>query len=594
MASRFGPTHWLKLMNAAMRFRGRNAVFGETGNMMTAAAVKFDSGDAGPTSDELAAGTKLLFGQYTITSFVNSGGFGIVYLAINSLDRTVVIKECFPSAYCRRIGEVVGARSRAQADELRSAVRHFVQEAVTLSQLSHPNIVKVHQVFECNETAYMAMDYIKGYDLLQTVEGSAPPLSPKEIIAHLNTMLDAIGHVHAQGLLHRDISPDNMILDVEKGHPVLIDFGASRKEVTRKSRAVSGLRVVKDGYSPQEFYVSGSKQAPCSDLYALAASFYHLITGETPKTSQERLSAIASREGDPLRSLTGRFRGYPVEFLRAIDKAMSIFPRDRLQSVDEWRAMLGGTLPEAKSAPAPAVTPVPAPAAQPAAAPVIAAKAPSAEVAPAVTTAEVAAPAVAAPAAAPVTADPEPPAPAAAASMPTPAPAALAMSSPAAAAPAPTARRGNSLHSPKDVLVMAAAATLLLVGLLSLPDLVPKVGGKAVQPGASVAAANAGQTGERFPVVNAVRLPNGIAFESVETATGMMTVVATVPKGADTDLQVGDVLLVYAASGETLGTDSALGDILKREFALGISSYSFVVRRGDSTIDAGFRLGDAG
>jgi len=79
------------------------------------------------------------------------------------------------------------------------------------------------------------------------------------------------------------------------GQPVLIDFGASRKEVTRKSRALSGLRVVKDGYSPQEFYVSGSKQAPCSDLYALAASFYHLITGETPKTSQERLSAIAAQ-----------------------------------------------------------------------------------------------------------------------------------------------------------------------------------------------------------------------------------------------------------------------------------------------------------
>ncbi|MFM7446790.1 MAG: serine/threonine protein kinase, partial [Tabrizicola sp.] len=261
-------------------------------------------------------GTQLLFGQYTITSFVNSGGFGIVYLATNSLDRTVIVKECFPSTYCRRVGTTVGPRSRGQADDFRAAVRHFVQEAVTLSQLNHPNIVKVHQVFECNETAYMAMDYVEGYDLLQTVEGSAPPLTPKEIIAHLNTMLDAVGHVHAQGLLHRDISPDNMILDVAKGQPVLIDFGASRKEVNRKSRAVSGLRVVKDGYSPQEFYVSGSKQSPCSDLYALAASFYHLISGETPKTSQERLSAIAGREGDPLRPLAGRFLGYPTEFLR--------------------------------------------------------------------------------------------------------------------------------------------------------------------------------------------------------------------------------------------------------------------------------------
>jgi hypothetical protein len=352
---------------------------------------------------------------------------------------------------------------------------------------------------------------------------------------------------------------------------VLIDFGASRKEVTRKSRAVSGLRVVKDGYSPQEFYVSGSKQAPCSDLYALAASFYHLISGETPKTSQERLSAIAGREGDPLRPLAGRFRGYPVEFLRAIDKAMAIFPRDRLQSVDEWRAMLGGTLAEPKLE-------VVATAARPVVARVEPAKAISAELSPAVVIAEPVAVAPVAPAV--VT--------------PAPSPAAAVVATPVEAAPALSTRRGGSLQGPKDVLVMAAAATLLLVGLLFLPEVMPKAGGNAFPPGASVASAHAEQSGDRLPVVNAVRLPNGLAFESVETATGMMTVVATVPKGADTTLQVGDVLLVYAASGETLGTQTALSDILKREFALGVSSYSFVVRRADSTIDAGFRLGDAG
>ena len=95
-------------------------------------------------------------------------------------------------------------------------------------------------------------------------------------------------------------------------------------------------------------------------------------------------------------------------------------------------------------------------------------------------------------------------------------------------------------------------------------------------------------------MVNSLRLPNGMAFDSVETATGTMTVVATVPDGVDSTLQVGDVLLVYAASGETLGTDTALSEILRREFALGITSYSFVVRRGASTMDAGFRLGVSG
>ena len=540
--------------------------------MMTAAALRIDTGDGGPSSDELPVGTRLLFGQYTITSFVNSGGFGIVYLATNSLDRTVIIKECFPTAYCRRVGTTVGPRSRAQADDFRAAVRHFVQEAVTLSQLNHPNIVKVHQVFECNETAYMAMDHVQGHDLLQTVEGSAPPLTPKEIIAHLEAMLDAVGHVHAQGLLHRDISPDNMILDVARGQPVLIDFGASRKEVNRKSRAVSGLRVVKDGYSPQEFYVSGSKQAPCSDLYALAASFYHLISGETPKTSQERLSAIAGREGDPLRPLAGRFRAYPVEFLRAIDKAMSIFPRDRLQSVEEWREMLA--TPAVQSLPKPVAVP-----SVPVDALMAKVKAITSEVAAAMAASE--APAEAAVAQAP----------SAPATMPSRAPSVAA--EPVQPEPAPvdaTAPRAGTLQSPKDVLVTAAAAALLLVGLLSLPGLLQKSPVQAVAP-VGVAAVSVAEPGAaQLPVVNAVHLPNGMVFEAIETATGTMTVVAAVPDGLDSSLQVGDVLLVYTASGETLGTDTALSDILKREFALGVATYDFVVRRGDRTMDAGFRL----
>lgn len=521
---------------------------------MTAAALRIDESDSGSSSDELAPGTRLLFGQFVIQSFVNSGGFGIVYLAKDSLDRQVVIKECFPSAYCRRIGTTVGARSRAQQDDFRAAVRHFVQEAVTLSQLDHPNIVKVHQVFECNETAYMAMDYIEGHDLLQTVEGSAPPLRPKEIIAHLTSMLDAVGHVHSQGLLHRDISPDNMILDRAKGQPVLIDFGASRKEVTRKSRVVSGLRVVKDGYSPQEFYVSGSKQAPCSDLYALAASFYHLISGETPKTSQERLSALAGREDDPLRPLAGRFRAYPAGFLKAIDKAMAIFPRDRLQSVDEWRAMLG----EAAGKPVVAVAEIPV------------------------------VPASAGPVAEPVVAT-----------------AATVPASPAPVGTPPAERMPGALQNPKDVLVTAAAATLLLVGLLSLPGLFQRDGAESVRAGtaptsaaptsaAQAAAAPAAAARESLPVVNVLRLPNGMSFEAVDTATGTLTVVAEVPAGAETTMRVGDVLLVYAASGESLGTETALSDILKREYSAGVTTYGFVIRRDSTTLDAEFRLGVAG
>ncbi|NHB76349.1 serine/threonine protein kinase [Rhodobacter calidifons] len=549
---------------------------------MKAAALKIDRDDAGPGSEELPAGTKLMFGQYTIKSFVNSGGFGIVYLAIDSLNRTVVIKECFPSSFCRRVGLRVGARSRAQQEDFRSAVRQFVQEAVTLSQLHHPNIVKVHQVFECNDTAYMAMDHIDGYDLLQTVEGSAPPLRPKEIMSHLMAMLDAVGYVHAQGLLHRDISPDNMIVDPAKGQPVLIDFGASRKEVTRKSRVVSGLRVVKDGYSPQEFYVTGSTQAPCSDLYALAASFYHLISGETPRTSQERLAALAGREGDPLRPLAGRFRGYPPEFLRAIDKAMAIFPRDRLQSVDEWRAMLG--LPAQAAVATPVAAPNPA-------APAPAAMAPRAVVVPgpgvapaglAARFAEIAKP-PAAPEPQPVLADGSAPS---AGTAPEPAP----VSPPLWREVIAAWRRSPALLGGGAVVLLA------LVGLLALPKLLPADRGPAPEAAPAIAqAAEADAAPVRnLTVVNALRLPNGMTFEINETTTGTQTVVAEIPPGVETDLKPGDVLLIYSASGEMLGTGTALRDILQREFGQGVTTYSFVVRRGTRTVDAGFRLGVAG
>jgi len=501
---------------------------------MTAVARKIEDLDLG-TNDELPPGSRLLFGQFTIESFLNSGGFGIVYLARDSLDRRVVIKECYPSTFCRRVGTTVGARSRQQQDGFQSAVRSFLEEAVTLSKLNHRNIIKVHHVFEDNETAYMAMEYIDGPDLLQTVEGTARPLTPKEIVAHLTTMLDAVNHVHEQGLLHRDISPDNILLDKATGRPILIDFGASRKEVTRKSRAVSGLRVVKDGYSPQEFYVHGSKQAPCSDLYALAASFYHLITGETPKTSQERLSSIAGREGDPLRPLTGRFRAYPREFLQAIDKAMEIFPRDRLQSVAEWRAMLDGQAEPKPLARTPS---------QPEAAAVVAP----------------------APVARPVT---------------------VAAASAAEPAPQPKGQR--------DLLVSSAAAVLLMVGLLSLPGLLQTNGTAVSVSSAAAATAPASTPAEQLvPMTNILRLPGGLSFEMTETATGTETIVSEMPPDAAGTLAVGDVLLVYTPTGETLGTESALRDILTREFAKGVTTYSFGIRRGASTMDAEFRLGVTG
>ena len=289
-------------------------------------------------NDELKPGTSLMHGQYTIERFLNAGGFGITYLARDSLDRKIVIKECFPGTFCRRSDTIVHARSRAHQAELKSIVRLFVQEARSLAKLDHPNIVGVHQVFEDNDTAYMALDFIEGRDLLDTLEDESEKLPPKEVEQMLIQILDAVEFIHENAMLHRDISPDNILLDAER-KPVLIDFGAAREQATKASRVLSAMRVVKDGYSPQEFYIAGSDQSPSSDLYALGATFYHVIAGETPPNSQARLAAVASGEEDPYVSLSKHEKatGYEKYFLDAIDKALRVLPKDRLHSAGEWK-----------------------------------------------------------------------------------------------------------------------------------------------------------------------------------------------------------------------------------------------------------------
>lgn len=286
-------------------------------------------------ADALKPGTELLHGQFRIEKFLNAGGFGMTYLARDSLDRIVVIKECFPSSMCCRQKGNVMARSRQHQAEFDAVVKHFGAEARRLSKLQHPNIVGIHQVFEDNMTAYMALDFVRGRDLLDTIEDPKMKLHPRDVKDILLRCLEAVHYIHTNDVLHRDISPDNILID-GKGNPVLIDFGAAKEEATRASRALSALHVVKDGYSPHEFYIAGSTQDASSDLYSLGATFYHVLTGEAPPDSQARVSAIAGDRPDPYRPVAGKFPQFEDAFLHAIDKALSVFPPDRLQSAREW------------------------------------------------------------------------------------------------------------------------------------------------------------------------------------------------------------------------------------------------------------------
>lgn len=302
-------------------------------------------------ADDLKPGTQLLGGHYTIMGFLNSGGFGITYLAKDSLDRTVVIKECFPNALCRRSTSFVRARSRKHQEDFRGFVDSFLAEAKSLARLVHPNIVGVHQVFEDNDTAYMAIDYIDGRDLHDILDSTDQAFTPDHVVTMLKRMLSAVEFIHQVGILHRDISPDNILVD-KTGSPILIDFGAASEQVARATRVLTGRRVIKEGYSPQEFYMTGAEQSPASDLYSLGATFYHVISGQAPPESQRRLARVAEGEPDPYVPLAGRFTGYPPGFLEAIDKAVRVMPRDRIQSAGDWLDWIrigeeGGPLPAA-------------------------------------------------------------------------------------------------------------------------------------------------------------------------------------------------------------------------------------------------------
>lgn len=308
------------------------------------------------TEEELPVGTTLSGDQFTITSRLGAGGFGITYRAMdNVLGRTVVIKECFPTDFCYRDGRDVMPHNKGQAEQASSIVQMFMREARSLAKLRHPNIVGVHRAFEENQTAYMALDLIDGPDMLDLLESSEAPLSPDRVKDILMQLLYAIEKVHEMDLLHRDISPDNIIVE-RNGTPVLIDFGAARGDASRRTRAMSSLLVVKDGYSPHEFYVAGSMQTPSSDLYALGATFYHILSGQAPINSQARMMEVASNNPDPCPPLLGRIEGYPNAFLQAIDKAMQVHPGDRLQSAAEWRDMISGVQVNAKTSAFPSQT----------------------------------------------------------------------------------------------------------------------------------------------------------------------------------------------------------------------------------------------
>ncbi|QXT38913.1 WD40 repeat domain-containing serine/threonine protein kinase [Gymnodinialimonas ceratoperidinii] len=302
---------------------------------------------------ELPAGWTLLEGQYEIVRLIASGGFGITYLARDTLGRDVAVKECFPLGLAQRaaMSHTVSATSAGTSEHFETARAQFLREANMLAGLRHPNVVHVQSLFEENGTAYMAMDFIHGRDLNEEIEDA--PLPPERVLSLARELLGALDYVHAQGVLHRDIKPQNIRIDTF-GKPKLIDFGAARAETQARSRMAGTFRVVTDGYSPHEFYVSGAKQGPHSDLYALAATLHHLISGAAPVAADERASAMATGQPDPYQPIAGRFPDHDPRLLHLIDRALRMVPEDRPANAAAWLTALTDAPISPESADAPA------------------------------------------------------------------------------------------------------------------------------------------------------------------------------------------------------------------------------------------------
>ena len=300
--------------------------------------------------DALPSGHQLHW--YRIEKVLGQGGFGITYLARDSnLDQPVALKEYLPVEFATRIADLtVHPRTDALRSKYAWGLESFISEARTLAKYDHPSIVRVHSVFEFNDTAYMAMRYERG-DSLEALLSHHQHLEQEELTQIILLILDGLEAIHESGFIHRDIKPDNIYLR-EDGSPVLLDFGSARQAVG-KSHTLTIL--VAPGYAPfEQYYSSAGQQGPWTDIYGLGATLYRAIAGVPPVDAIARSKGILGSTRDVLVPLADIARGrYEASFLAAIDHALRFDEKDRPQSIGEWRAELCSSEVPARPSPAP-------------------------------------------------------------------------------------------------------------------------------------------------------------------------------------------------------------------------------------------------
>lgn len=270
--------------------------------------------------------------EYRIDSVLGQGGFGMTYMATDvNLNSKVAVKEYLPEQFAyRSTTKSISARAEEDLDFYQHGLESFLVEARTLATFKHPNIVRVARFFEANNTAYMVLEYEKGKSLRAWWQDHGN-LGEERFLGLLLPLIEGLGVVHRTGFMHRDIKPDNVIVRDGDGSFVLLDFGAARSTAANQAEEAN---IVTPGYGPIEQYW-GQEQGPYTDIYALGATLYWMLTGQKPPEATARVASDTMEAA----AVVGKGRFSP-EFLNAIDWALKVKPEDRPQDVRQFATAL--------------------------------------------------------------------------------------------------------------------------------------------------------------------------------------------------------------------------------------------------------------
>ena len=280
--------------------------------------------------------------DYRIISVLGRGAFGITYKAYDEKNSEIVaIKEFFYSNFVVRENNstvIPISSAKGKQKEYEEFLQKFQDEAETISKLNHINIVKVSTFFRANNTAYFVMSYDEGETLGHRFEKIEKFENEEDILEIIIPVLEGLKVVHQEGFLHRDLKPDNIYLR-DGGLPMLLDFGAARFAIGKETKSLTAIAT--PGYAPPEQYSEHSKQSASTDLYAVGAILYKMITGVKPPDANHRQTERLNDNSDPIEKLSITYKSaYSKDFLKAVDTSLKLKPKERPQNIEELAEIL--------------------------------------------------------------------------------------------------------------------------------------------------------------------------------------------------------------------------------------------------------------